>query len=132
MSEHETRGLIVKRQAALTVLCATLAASGCQSVGFGPGEMRRPSGVEGQWTDTGGVGIATFSAGAFTNVATDTGNRLAEGSYTMRDSSTIDLNFRSLIRQQDVAATCLLVAPTQMNCTSSAGAQFTLVRRAAV
>lgn len=121
----------MNRRAATIILCATLAASGCQSVGFGPGEPRRPSGVEGQWTDTGGVGIATFSNGQFTNVATDTGNRLAEGRYSMRDSTTVDLNFRSLIRQQDVAATCLLVAPTQMNCTSSSGAQFSLVRRAA-
>ena len=121
----------MNRLTAITVLCATLAATGCQSVSFGPGETRRPSAVEGQWSDTAGVGIATFSNGLFTNVATDTGNRLAEGSYTMRDSSTIDLRFRSLIRQQDVAATCLLVAQTQMNCTSSSRTQFSLVRRGA-
>ncbi len=100
--------------------------------GGGGQQARRTTPVDGQWTDTAGVGAATFSGGLFTNVATDTGNRLAEGTYSMRDSTTIDLNFRSLIRQQDVAATCLLVTSTQMNCTSSAGAQFSLIRRGTV
>ena len=102
----------MNRLTAITVLCATLAATGCQSVSFGPGETRRPSAVEGQWSDTAGVGIATFSNGLFTNVATDTGNRLAEGSYTMRDSSTIDLRFRSLIRQRLASSTWVFIRET--------------------
>lgn len=113
----------------MAVLGATLAVSGCQSFDLGPQVARAPSGFEGQWSDAANVGVATLVNGQFTNVATDTGNRLAEGNYTVRDQSTIDLRYRSLIRQQDIAATCLLVGRSQMNCTASTGAQFTLYRR---
>lgn len=86
--------------------------------------------AEGNWGDTGGVATSTFRNGTFTSYANDTGNPLAQGSYRYVDSRTIEVNFTSLVRQQQVRTNCLLVNNTQMNCTSNTGSQFTLVRRA--
>ena len=41
----------------------------------------------------------------------------------------IDINLTSLIRQTTSSVACSIVTPRQMNCTSSAGSQFVLVRR---
>ncbi|MFN3547728.1 MAG: hypothetical protein ACK4U0_09585 [Mesorhizobium sp.] len=96
--------------------------------GTGP-ITRAPSGVEGDWVGTDGVAISRFTAGRFETYATDTGNKLAEGNYVQRDARTIDINLTSLIRQTTSSVACSLVTPRQMNCTSSAGSQFVLVRR---
>ena len=98
--------------------------------GVGPGPMARaPSGVEGDWVGTDGVAISRFTAGRFETIATDTGNKLAEGNYFQRDARTIDINLTSLIRQTTTQVNCARVSQTQLNCTSSAGQQFSLMRR---
>ena len=62
--------------------------------------------------------------------ATDTGNKLAEGSYSYTDQSNVSISVTSLIRQTTTQVNCAMVTQTQLNCTSSAGSQFSLVRRA--
>ena len=57
------------------------------------------------------MGIATFSNGLFTNVATDTGNRLAEGSYRFRDQRTVEISLTSLIRQTTSAVLLSRMTP---------------------
>lgn len=100
--------------------------------GYGSGPVARaPSGVEGDWVGTDGVAISRFTGGRFETIATDTGNKLAEGNYFQRDARTIDINLTSLIRQTTSSVTCGIVNPRQMNCTSSTGSQFVLVRRGA-
>jgi hypothetical protein len=42
----------------------------------------------------------------------------------------VAITFTSLLRQTVVNANCAVVSQTQMNCTSSSGAQFSLLRRA--
>lgn len=109
-----------------------VALAGCMS-GGGPsgGTMRtQPVGVEGSWIDAQGTGVSTFSGGVFTTVATDTGQKLAEGSYSMIDGSAVKINGTSLIRQSPISFNCLLVSTSQLNCTSSTNAQFVLTRRA--
>ncbi len=118
----------------LVAAAAALAAiAGCTFDGprrGGVGPMTRaPSGVEGDWVGTDGVAISRFTGGRFETIATDTGNKLAEGNYFQRDPRTIDINLTSLIRQTTSSVTCGLVNPRQMNCTSSTGSQFVLVRR---
>ena len=101
----------------------------------GPGSgpvVRAPSGVDGDWVGTDGVAVSRFSNGAFETYARDTGNKLAQGSYSMRDSRTIDITLTSLIRQTTSSVVCSMVTSTQLNCTSSSGNQFVLVRRAGV
>lgn len=40
-------------------------------------------GIEGEWVGTDGFAVTQFSEGAFQTVATDTGKKLADGSYRM-------------------------------------------------
>src|SRR5690606_25295306 len=62
-----------------------LVLAGCRSGGGGgSGPIRpAPTGVEGTWIDAQGTGLSTISGGIFTTVATDTGQKLAEGSYAL-------------------------------------------------
>ncbi|ESY67526.1 hypothetical protein LB577_07995 [Mesorhizobium sp. B283B1A] len=98
----------------------------------GPGEppmAASPKGVEGSWIDAKGTGLSTFTAGKFATVATDTGQKLADGSYTMTGATSVQINGTSLIRQTGVSFNCLLVSTSQLNCTSSSGQNFVLTRR---
>ena len=88
-----------------------------------------PKGVEGSWIDAKGTGLSTFTAGKFATVATDTGQKLADGSYTMTGATSVQINGTSLIRQTGVSFNCLLVSTSQLNCTSSSGQNFVLTRR---
>lgn len=115
--------------AALSLVAFTILA-GCQMGGPGPTPIAvQPTGVEGSWVSTDGVSVSTFSGGTFVTTATDTGNKLAEGTYRHRDPRTVEISMTSLIRQTTSAVNCALVNPTQLNCTSSTGTQFVLVRR---
>ena len=118
--------------AALVLIGAGLL-SACQTGTMGGPDVavNRPSGIDGDWVGTDGVAVSNFAGGTFTSRATDTNQLLAQGPYTYRDQKNVDIAFRSLIRNTNVNAACIVVTPSQMNCTSSSGAQFTLVRRAA-
>jgi hypothetical protein len=104
--------------------------AGCQSSGPGGGPVARaPSGVEGRWVDGKGTGVSTLAAGAFQTVATDTGQKLADGSYQMTGQNAVLITGTSLIRQSPISFNCLLASPNQLNCTSSGGTQFVLTRQ---
>jgi hypothetical protein len=117
--------------AALAGLSVLLA--GCMGFGGGGGGggSTRPvqTGVEGTWIDAQGTGLSTISGGVFTTVATDTGQKLAEGSYSLTSATSVQITGTSLIRQAPIGFNCLLVSSSQLNCTSSAGTQFVLTRR---
>ncbi len=121
------KALSVGAAASLSVL------AGCMSFGGGGGgggSVRpTPTGVEGTWIDAQGTGLSTIQGGVFTTVATDTGQKLAEGSYTLTNPTSVQINGTSLIRQSPISFNCLLVSSSQLNCTSSAGQQFVLTRR---
>ena len=114
---------------AIAGLSAVLA--GCMS-GGGGGSPTRPAqtGIEGSWIDAQGTGLSTLSGGVFTTVATDPGQKLAEGSYTANGATSVQINGTSLIRQSPISFNCLLISTSQMNCTSQQGQQFVLTRRA--
>ncbi|MBZ0163954.1 MAG: hypothetical protein K8H74_14730 [Notoacmeibacter sp.] len=117
----------------LMMICALGAAvsvAGCQS--YGPRVARvAPTGFEGSWVSTDGVAISNFNSGAFETVATDTGNKLATGSYVHISANTVQITVNSLIRQTTATVNCAQVSTSQLNCTAEGGQQFTLVRRAA-
>ncbi|MBD0414421.1 hypothetical protein [Oryzicola mucosus] len=119
------------RAGSMTLLAAALAA--CTTAGSppsgGPGGRPAPTGVEGTWIDAKGTGLSTFSAGSFKTVATDTGQTLSDGSYTMTGANAVQITGTSLIRQAPIGFNCLMVSLNQLNCTSSANQQFTLTRR---
>ncbi|MBL8578261.1 MAG: hypothetical protein JNK47_13620 [Mesorhizobium sp.] len=111
----------------------SLILAGCLGGGGGGGNSPSrpaPTGVEGTWIDAQGTGLSTISGGVFSTVATDTGQRLAEGSYILNNPTSVQITGTSLIRQSPISFNCLLVSSNQLNCTSSAGQQFVLTRRA--
>lgn len=122
---------------ALRLLSAGLAAAGalalagCTSSGPGepPGPSTPRSGVEGSWIDAQGTGLSTFTGGRFQTVATDTGQKLADGSYKMTGATSVEISGTSLIRQSPIGFNCLMVSTSQLNCTSSSGQNFVLTRR---
>ena len=122
---------------AVAVMALAIALAGCQSFGGGP--VRGPiaaapaptSGFDGEWLSMDGVAMSRFSGGIFETLATDTGNKLAEGTYTQIDPSTVSISVTSLIRQTTTQVNCAMVSQSQLNCTSSTGQQFSLVRRQA-
>lgn len=116
-------------------IAAAALVAGCTTAGPGGGSSatqaaaRHP--VEGEWMSTDGVAVSRFTGGIFTTSATDTGNKLAEGSYRVGDDRTISIQGTSLIRQTPIAFNCLLATPTQLNCTNAQGQNFSLNRRQA-
>ena len=123
-----------RTQSHLAILALAGLLASCQTYD-GPGQpisvAPKPAGIDGEWVDTRGINSANFSGGTFTSTAIDTGQTMARGSYKYRDPQTVDLAFTSLLRNTTVNAACLLAGPSQLNCTSSSGAQFSLVRRTA-
>ncbi|MGL4489807.1 MAG: hypothetical protein ACRCU5_10230 [Rhizobiaceae bacterium] len=120
------------RLAVVAVLASGFLAS-CQTSDFGARDRdvaAAPVGIDGDWVDTRGINTAKFGGGTFTSVDANTGQTMARGSYTYRDQQNVDLAFTSLIRNTSVNAACIVVAQSQLNCTTSSGAKFTLVRRA--
>jgi hypothetical protein len=113
------------------MLVALGALTACTTINTGPVEPPKPKGIDGEWVDTRGVNTASFANGTFTSVALDTKQVMARGSYTYTDPSqtSVSLAFTSLLRNTSVNANCLLVMPSQMNCTTSSGAKFSLVRK---
>ena len=121
-------------------LAATTALAGCQMGGGErmarlpsmPGAAPMASSIEGDWVSTDGVAISRFTNGQFETLATDTGAKLAEGTYSYVDPSNVSITLTSLIRQTTSQVNCALVTPTQLNCTGSGGQQFSLMRGSAV
>ncbi len=120
------------RSAVMSLIASSLLAS-CQTSDFGgrgPEVAPAPVGIDGDWVDTRGINTAKFGGGTFTSVDANTGQTMARGSYSYRDQQNVDLAFTSLIRNTTVNAACIVVAQSQMNCTTSSGAKFSLVRKA--
>lgn len=122
------------KHAAYLALISTVMISGCVSAPP-PGSSGIPRGpgggsfADGQWTDMQGVAVSTFSNGMFQSVATDTGNRLSEGTYRQIDNNNIEISMTSLIRQTRTQVNCSLATSTQLNCTNAGGQNFSLLRR---
>jgi hypothetical protein len=101
----------------------------CTTAGPGGPPVATRNAVEGSWIDAQGTGLSTFAAGSFNTVATDTGQKLSDGSYTMTGATSVEIHGTSLIRQTPISFNCLLVSTSQLNCTSASGQSFVLTRR---
>jgi len=115
---------------ATALLCSAAALGGC-TTGPGGGLSSRPQGVEGEWLSNDGVAVSRLNGGVFETVATDTGNKLATGSYQLIDPRNVSITGTSLIRKTPIGFNCLLASPVQLNCTITSGQQFVLNRRQA-
>jgi len=121
--------------AAAAGFTALAALAGC-TTGPGPGPSGpiavAPRGIEGSWIDQQGTGVTNFTAGRFETYATDTGQKLSEGTYTMRDPVLAQISGFSLLQQRPVAFNCAVASPVELKCTSATGQQFVLMRRTGV
>ena len=122
---------IAHRMLGVGMAClAALALAACTTAGPGePLPKAAPKGVEGSWIDAQGTGLSTLTAGRFQTVATDTGQKLADGSYKLTGATSVEITGTSLIRQAPISFNCLLVSTSQLNCTSATGQNFVLTRR---
>ena len=111
----------------LIALAAAALLAGCMSAPMERRQASLPSGVEGMWVDEQG-NRSSFAGGRFETIAADTGAKLSDGSYRYADARTVAIEVRSLIRQSIINVNCALVSPSQLNCTSSTGNRFVLVR----
>jgi hypothetical protein len=101
----------------------------CQSATYTPRPIPvQPQGIEGQWTDPNGI-VSSFVNGRFETRTTDTNSLLAEGTYRYVSDNMVEIEMTSLLRQTNSRVNCALASQSQLNCTSSTGAQFTLVRQ---
>lgn len=112
----------------------SLALAACETTGPSGGNAptvsRGPAGIEGNWVDANGI-TSSFNGGIFETRTTDTNEKLAEGNYRYQSPQLVEIDMRSIVRGTSSKVNCALVSPTQLNCTSSAGSQFSLSRRAA-
>ncbi|WP_287200946.1 hypothetical protein [Mesorhizobium sp.] len=111
------------------IVAAAAASAACTTAGPGGPPLAARSAVEGSWIDAQGTGLSTFAGGSFNTVATDTGQKLADGSYTMTGGTSVEIQGTSLIRQTPISFNCLLISTSQLNCTSASGQNFVLTRR---
>jgi hypothetical protein len=121
----------MKPFAILTFLATAAALASCQSspreVGGAP-PARQAAGVEGSWTDPNGI-VSTFAGGTFSTRTTDSNQLLASGNYVKLSPTLVEINMTSLVRNTQSKVNCALVTQSQLNCTTDAGAQFSLARR---
>lgn len=105
--------------------------SGCISTGpsfrGGATAPRAPSFAEGNWQQ-GALASYIFGNGSFVGTATDTGNKVADGTYRYINANTIQISSFSAVQQKTIVANCLLVGNSTMNCTADSGSTFSLSR----
>ncbi|WP_099865440.1 outer membrane lipoprotein Omp10 [Pararhizobium haloflavum] len=92
-------------------------------------QQRGPA-IEGDWVDPNGI-VSSFNSGRFETRTTDTNSLLADGSYTLVSDRLVEIDMTSRVRGTQSQVNCALVSPSQLNCTSDSGSQFSLARRAA-
>lgn len=112
---------------ALCALATSLAACQFQTTSY---QSSVPTTTfDGQWYDQNGI-LSTFYNGEFQTKTTDgTNTLLAVGTYLPKSPTFIEIELRSLVSQSQSRVNCVLASNTQMNCTASTGAQFTLYRQ---
>lgn len=106
--------------------------SGCIATGpnFGGGGgtvPRTPTFAEGNWQQ-GALASYVFGNGSFVGTATDTGNKVADGTYRYINANTIQISSFSAVQQKTIVANCLLINGATMNCTADSGSTFSLAR----
>lgn len=111
----------------ITLVAISVGLSACIP-SYGPGPGYDPNSIEGQWIDANGI-QSSFNGGKFETRTTDTNTLLATGRYRYTGNRLVQIDIRSLVRNTNSRVNCSLVSPTQLNCTSNTGGQFSLNRR---
>lgn len=115
--------------AVLLALPAALPLAGCQTADDPALAATQPTGMDGIWSSTDGVFVATFASGQFTSRFTKTNEVLAQGSYTV-SGSTVNLSWISVATKQQRSAVCTIAAADSVSCNQDGGGSFDLKRSA--
>jgi len=83
-------------------------------------------GLKGNWVSGDGVFTAELSDGSFVSRAADTGEVLTQGTYIVASADSVQLNWRSIARNEDSTANCVRQGIDLLTCTDQAGRSFTL------
>ncbi|SIQ15573.1 hypothetical protein SAMN05880590_102308 [Rhizobium sp. RU35A] len=119
----------MKIKGSLALVAAAMMLSACvSSPEPRPMPPAQPQGVEGAWVDPNGI-VSTFQGGTFNTRSTDNNALLASGTYINTSPTLVEINMTSIVRRTQSRVNCALVTPTQLNCTSDTGSQFSLTRR---
>lgn len=103
------------------------AVSACYDGGSNLPSLNKPAGIEGRWVDANGI-TSSFRNGIFETRSADTNEKLAEGNYSLRAGSIIEIEMRSLVRGTVSRVNCSLANTSSVLCTSESGERFILNR----
>jgi hypothetical protein len=121
---------MILRSARGALVTAALFLGACQT-GFyqspAPAPVMTP--MDGVWSSTDGVFVATFERGGFTSRFTATNEILAQGSYTVA-GNMVTLAWMSVATQQRRSANCTINTPDSVTCNQDGGGHFELARNA--
>lgn len=122
----------MKPISSLTVFALAAALAACQSapreVAMVEPRAAAPAGVDGAWVDPNGI-VSTFAGGSFSTRTTDTNQLLASGTYVNVTPRLVEINMTSMVRKTQQKVNCAMASPSQLNCTTDTGAQFSLTRK---
>lgn len=116
----------------LSALALAALLGGCQSYDMagGPATTSAAStAMDGAWTSTDGVFVATFTGGSFTSRFTKTNEILAQGTYTV-SGPNISMRWMSVATQQQRSAACTFTGADTVTCNQDGGGSFDLKRSA--
>jgi hypothetical protein len=110
------------------LLTAALFVGACQT-GFYQSSAPMPAmtPMDGVWSSTDGVFIASFQSGNFTSRFTSTNEILAQGSYSVA-GNIVSMQWMSVATQQRRSATCTIDTPDNVSCNQDGGGRFQLSR----
>jgi hypothetical protein len=129
-AKYISRGkVMIMNKRSLIVVLAMLELSACQTQTNYPTVAPAQS-FEGQWFDQNGI-LSTFNNGKFQTKTTDgTNTLLAIGDYKQVSPTLAEIELKSLVRRTVTKVNCALATQNRMNCTTSSGSQFALLRQA--
>ena len=116
---------MIERTAGRAALFAALVLAACQTYEAQP----QRTAMDGRWASTDGVFIADFDRGSFTSRFTQTGEVLAQGTYSVT-GNTISMRWLSVQAQAQRAATCTMTSASTVQCQQDGGGTFDLQRSA--
>jgi hypothetical protein len=118
---------MTNRTAGYAALFAALILTGCQT--YVSQTQPQPTAMDGRWASTDGVFIAEFDRGSFTSRFTQTGEVLAQGTYSVAGDS-VSLRWISVQAQAQRSATCTFTDTATVQCQQDGGGAFELRRSA--
>ncbi len=115
---------MINRTAGYAALFAALMLTACQT--YQVAQPQRTA-MDGRWASTDGVFVAEFDRGSFTSRFVQTGEVLAQGTYSV-SGSAVSLRWLSVQAQAQRSASCTFTTASTVQCQQDGGGAFELQR----